>query len=123
MSMNIELNYKLWLEKKEKVFGPGPARILELVDEFGSLHRAASEMDMSYSQAWHLIRELEERLGFSLLESKAGGKSGGGSQLTEAGRELLRRFRSFESRAGAELENLAAEHFSRDFFAELTDGS
>lgn len=117
--MSIELNYKLWLEENEKVFGPGPARILELVEESGSLQGAAAEMNMSYSQAWHLIQDLEERLGFSLLESRAGGKSGGGSQLTGEGRALLRRFRSFESEAGTELERLASEHFSQDFFADL----
>ncbi len=117
--MNIKLNYKLWLEKEKKVFGPGPATILEFIERYGSLHRAASEMDMSYSQAWNLINALEERLGFSLVESQTGGKDGGGSDLTAQGKKLLKNFREFEEKADENLSRLAQEYFAPEFWQDL----
>jgi molybdate transport system regulatory protein len=52
-------------------------------------------MGMAYSKAWHLIRTLEHRLGFPLLERKVGGPSGGGSRITPKARELMRLYGEF----------------------------
>lgn len=117
--MSLRLGYKIWLEKENKVFGPGPARILKLVDEYGSLHRAAEEMGMSYSQAWNLVNTLEGRLGFALLESRTGGRDGGGSTLTVRGEELLNRFRNFEREADECLNKIAGRYFSEEWEAEI----
>ncbi|MBE3113343.1 MAG: LysR family transcriptional regulator, partial [Actinobacteria bacterium] len=65
----MKLRYKIWLEKNgEKVFGDGPLDILCRVERTGSLRQAAEEINMSYSLAWNLIKDLEERLGFKLLK-------------------------------------------------------
>ena len=80
--MILKLRYKIWIEKDgKKVFGDGPLDILHRVERAGSLRQAAEEINMSYSQAWNLIKDLEERLGFKLLERKIGGESGGGHNL------------------------------------------
>ena len=51
---------KIWIEKDgEKVFGDGPLDILHRVERTGSLRQAAEEINMSYSQAWNLIKDLE----------------------------------------------------------------
>jgi molybdate transport repressor ModE-like protein len=84
----INLNYKLWLEKEDKVFGDGPADILLRIDRYGSLNKAAQDIDMSYSQAWNLINNIEKRLGFKLIKRYKGGFSGGGSKLTKKGRKF-----------------------------------
>ncbi|SDL21460.1 winged helix-turn-helix domain-containing protein [Halarsenatibacter silvermanii] len=110
--MDLDINYKLWLEKDgSKVFGPGPAKMLELVDRMGSLKRAAETMDMSYSQAWNLLDSLEKRLGFELTEGKAGGSRGGGSRLTEKGRILLRKYRGLEKDFAGRVQELADDYF------------
>ncbi len=119
--VSFKLNYKLWLEKENKVFGPGPAALLEFVETYGSLHRAAGEMEMSYSQAWNLISTLETRLGFSLITSQAGGRGGGGSKLTEEGKKLLKRFREFEEQADSNLSRLAEKYFSQEFMQKLQE--
>lgn len=106
-----EVNYKIWLEKEEKVFGEGPANILTLVEEKGSLNQAAEAMEMSYSQAWHLIKQLEDRLGFKLLKAYSGGKNGGGSQLTPEARQLQQRYNDFKKEADLILEQLAEKFF------------
>ncbi len=108
----MNLRYKIWLEQSNrKAFGDGPYRMLRLVDQQGSLSRAARAMDMSYSQAWNLIKSLEQRLGFCLIQSQAGGKFGGGSSLTPAARALVEKYEKFMTEAGEMLHQLYKKHF------------
>lgn len=106
-----KVNYKIWLEKEDKVFGEGPREILQLIDQTGSLHQAAKKMNMSYSQAWNLIKTLEERLGFKLISTQAGGKGGGGSSLTKESRELLKNYSRFIEEAEKSLKELEEKFF------------
>ena len=107
----MRLAWKLWLENEGKVFGPGPAKLLESVSDSGSLRKAAAELDMSYSKAYWTLRAMEEGLGFALLTRTVGGPSGGGSTLTPEARDLLTRFRAFETEAEISLGTLFAKHF------------
>ena len=110
--MKLKLRYKIWIEKNgEKAFGDGPLDILNRVERAGSLRQAAEEINMSYSQAWNLIKDLEERLGFKLLERKIGGESGGGSKLTEQARDLMMKFEIFRDKAQESLNLLYKEIF------------
>ena len=110
--MILKLKYKIWLEKDgEKVFGDGPLDILHRVERTGSLRQAAEEINMSYSLAWNLIKDLEERLGFKLLKRKVGGENGGGSQLTEQARDLMMKFEIFRDKAQKNLNLLYKEIF------------
>ena len=108
----MKLRYKIWIEKDgEKVFGDGPLDILHRVERTGSLRQAAEEINMSYSQAWNLMKDLEKRLGFNLLKRKVGGEKGGGSQLTEQARELMLKFEMFRERADQNLNSLYKKMF------------
>ena len=110
--MILKLRYKLWIEKDgEKVFGDGPLDILHRVERTGSLRQAAAEINMSYSQAWNLMKDLEKRLGFSLLKRNVGGEKGGGSELTEEARELMMKFEIFRQRANQSLYSLYKKIF------------
>jgi molybdate transport system regulatory protein len=92
-------------------FGPGKARLLELVDEQGSIRRAAAAMHMSYRQAWLLLEAVEKTFGAPVVTTVTGGAKGGGARLTQLGRTVLARYRSIEKRAaraaGRELSALA----------------
>ncbi|MGI6386754.1 MAG: winged helix-turn-helix domain-containing protein [Desulfomonilia bacterium] len=60
----MEFAYKIWIEKDgNTVFGMGIYKLLDLVAETGSLHKAAQELGMSYRAAWGKVREYEDRLG------------------------------------------------------------
>jgi len=107
----LSLKYKIWIDKDGKCFGDGPMDLLALVKETGSLKKAADEMGMSYSQAWHLVRSLENRLGFPLLERKTGGSGGGGSEITDNAECLMKRFGSFKEKANQILSELFEEFF------------
>ncbi|MFZ5651274.1 MAG: LysR family transcriptional regulator, partial [Bacillota bacterium] len=41
-------------------------------EKHGSLTSAARELKMSYSQAYNLIKNIEEKLGFTLITSQTG---------------------------------------------------
>ena len=84
-----------------EAFGPGKARLLELVDELGSIRAAAAAMNMSYRQAWLLLQAIEESFGAPAIATATGGKKGGGAALTDSGREILRRYRAIQERASA----------------------
>ena len=113
--MILKLRYKLWIEKDgEKVFGDGPLDILQRVEMAGSLRQAAEEINMSYSQAWNLIKDLEKRLGFDLLWRKIGGEKGGGSEITDKARELMVKFEIFRERADQSLNSLYKKVFQEE---------
>jgi len=81
--------------KGDKFFGEGPARLLRGVEETGSLRAAAFSMNMAYTKALKLIKNAEAALGFALISSAAGGRDGGGSRLTEGGKEWLTRYEQY----------------------------
>ncbi len=108
----VHLAHRLWLERDgELVFGPGAFELLRRVEQMGSLNKAAKSMAMSYSKAWRVVREVEERLGVSLFERRIGGPHGGGSSLTGEARSLLERFGAVAAEADDVLAGLYLEHF------------
>ena len=82
-------------DNNEKFFGEGPARLLRAVEETGSLRGAAASMGMAYTKALKLIRNGENALGFALIHRSIGGKDGGGSRLTDMGKEWLHRYEAY----------------------------
>lgn len=91
---NISIRSKIWLADSEGrvAFGPGRVKILAAIDRCGSIHAAAKELGMSYRGIWGRIKATEERLGEPLLHRNVGGRSGGGSELTDFARDLMARF-------------------------------
>lgn len=102
--------YRIWVDNKGKAFGEGPYRLLQGVVETGSLHQAAARLRMSYRKAWTMLNNIEERLGFPLLERKVGGASGGGSTVTSAGTELMRHYEAFRKEAEQKIKQAFEKH-------------
>ncbi|MDX3906217.1 MAG: winged helix-turn-helix domain-containing protein [Pigmentiphaga sp.] len=81
--------------------GPGKIALLEAILQAGSITAAAQQMGMSYRRAWLLIDELNRALREPAVESAVGGARGGGTVVTEAGKELIRLYRGIEATAHA----------------------
>jgi molybdate transport system regulatory protein len=64
-------------------------RLLVEVRKEQSIVAAANNMNISYRKAWGLLREIETVLGFQLVGKHRGGKSGGKTDLTAEGIELI----------------------------------
>jgi molybdate transport system regulatory protein len=91
---------KLWMvnEKGEAVFGNGLAELLEEIDKWNSILEAANQLKMSYRYALHRLTLAEDRLGESLVTRVRGGAKGGGSsQVTDFGRNLIKRYRAAQA--------------------------
>jgi molybdate transport system regulatory protein len=80
--------------------GPGKIALLEAIGRTGSLTAAAKSLDMSYRRAWVLLDQVNRSLRQPAVESAQGGRYGGGSQLTAAGRQLVELYRRIETMAG-----------------------
>ncbi|MES2292982.1 MAG: LysR family transcriptional regulator [Pseudomonadota bacterium] len=91
--------------------GPGKVRLLELIEETGSIRSAATKMKLSYRRAWLLLQDIEKVFGGTILDRRTGGKSGGGAALTARGRDIVKYYRNAERRAAraikADLDSLA----------------
>jgi molybdate transport system regulatory protein len=81
--------------------GPGKVALLEAVAATGSISAAARSLGMSYRRAWLLIEELESELRLPAVDSSKGGPGGGGSELTEVGRQVVEIYRRIEDKAAA----------------------
>jgi molybdate transport system regulatory protein len=102
---------KLWFDQNGKAFGDGPYELLRGVAETGSLNKTADRMEMAYSKAWKLVRMIEKRLGFAILERKVGGRSGGGSRITPRGRELMCCYAKFREEAQEAVKRIYQKRF------------
>ena len=107
----MKARLKVWVVFDDRVkFGAGRARLLELVDELGSLRGALARIGMSYRHGWGYFRELERASGIRFLEP-AGGGPRGGLRLTRAGREFVARYRRLQ----AGLDDVAVRRFRSTF--------
>ena len=103
---------KVWVVFGGRVkFGDGRARLLELVDELGSLQQAVARSGMSYRSVWGYLRELERAAGFAFLDRRRGARPQGGTRLTPAARRFLASYRRFRPRVDAAV----AREFRRRF--------
>jgi len=108
----MQVRYKVWIEAGgEVVAGDGKVDLLERIAGTGSIQKAAGEIGMSYRHAWGFLRKMEKRGGVKLVDTQVGGGEGGGAKLTPAGRDFLRRYRSF--RDG--LDEFIEEKFKQAF--------
>lgn len=98
-------------DNNEKFFGEGPYRLLRGIEETGSLRATAMQMGMSYSKAFKLVANAEKELGIQFTMRVVGGKAGGGSTLTEEGREWLSKYEKYRDACLKENDRLYHEFF------------
>lgn len=99
-------------DQDQKFFGEGPFRLLRGVEENGSLRAASMQMGMAYTKALKLLKNAEKALGFQLTTRAAGGKDGGGSQLTPQGEEWLKKYEAYRDACVQANSRLYLEFFS-----------
>ena len=83
----------------EQALGPGKIRLLELINETGSISAAGRALNMSYRQAWLLVDELNHMFHAPVVTAQIGGGGGGGTVLTETGNGIVSLYRDIERRA------------------------
>lgn len=73
--------------------GEDRIRLLEQIEQTGSISGAARAVGLSYKAAWDAVNMLNNLFPRALVLTRAGGRSGGGAALTPEGREVIRAFR------------------------------
>lgn len=87
---SFTVNGSLWIEcNGERYFGPGPAELLEKIDDTGSISQAAKQMNLSYKKAWEMINRLNANAAVPLVKTSQGGKYGGGSSISKEARDMI----------------------------------
>jgi len=83
-------------------------RLLEAVAEHRSITKAAKATGFSYKTAWEAVDAINNLLPTPAFLTKAGGRVGGGAEVTEAGRRLIATFHRLEERL-AHISTVIAE--------------
>ncbi|GAB2612431.1 hypothetical protein GCM10027035_06000 [Emticicia sediminis] len=77
----------------ERFFGPGRLQLLENIIETGSISQAAKQMGMSYKKAWDMVNAMNQHTTKPIVSTQTGGEKGGGTIVTEEGKELITAFK------------------------------
>lgn len=78
--------------------GPGPVRLLEKIDEYKSINKAAKSMSLSYVKALNILNRIEKCLGEKMLIRKRGGNDRGGASLTPFAEKYISSFKGLEKK-------------------------
>jgi molybdate transport system regulatory protein len=98
----------VWMHKAEcKFLGGYKITLLEKIDEYGSITKAAKAAAISYKTAWDTINLMNNLADKPLVERMAGGKGGGGTHLTAEGKKVLLEFKIIHEEHRNFLNNLS----------------
>jgi len=105
VAMKKEFRLRCWIAVDgEKFFGPGPAELLQQIEESGSIAKAAKAMKMSYKKAWDIIDLLNSSGQKPYVVSFKGGEKGGGAELTATGKKVVTRYNSLIKKLNSVIE-------------------
>lgn len=101
---------KGWLVAGDEfLMGPRYVRLLEEIDRRGSIREACVHVGLSYRTCLNRVRQMERVLGHPVILTTRGGAAGGGSELTDEAREIIRLYRAWRT----ELERSSDRLFRR----------
>lgn len=81
-------------------------RLLAAIERSGSINQAAKEVGLTYKGAWEMIERANNLSPKLLVSTAVGGRAGGGTRLTPAGKSLLQLFTEVQQQHGLFLEQL-----------------
>ena len=97
----------LSLRRADKAFlGGDRIGLLEAIDRFGSITKAAREVGVSYKTAWDAVDAMNNAAERPLVERAVGGLGGGGTMLTDDGKETVRLYRVLQGEHQRFIERL-----------------
>jgi len=88
--------------------GDKRVRLLEAIEQHGSISQAARHVPLSYKAAWDAVDAMNNLADTPLVERSTGGRAGGGTTLTDHGRRVIALYRAVEGEYQAALDRLAA---------------
>jgi Uncharacterized MobA-related protein len=104
-------NIKVGIEKENIFFDARLKLLMFLIEDLGSIRQACDHMGLSYQKAWDMVNQLEQEIGYSVVERRHGGSRGRRTMLTERGRQLMHAYQRFER----EIRTYARQSFEEIF--------
>ena len=91
----LKLRSSQWIVDADNniIIGEGRAKILEHIDNTGSMNQAAKLMKMSYKSVWSKVKATEKHMNTCIVHTDR--KEG--SRLSEDGRDLLKKYKLLKS--------------------------
>ena len=106
---SAQLTGKLLIDTSMGSFlGDKRIRLLEAIDRSGSISQAAKAVPLSYKAAWDAVDDMNNVAPEPLVLRSAGGKHGGGTELTAFARRLIAFYRALEKESQLALEKLTS---------------
>jgi len=84
-------------------------RLLEAIEQYGSISQAAKHVPLSYKAAWDAVDAMNNLADQPLVERSTGGKHGGGTILTDHGRKVVGLYRAVEAEYQIALDRLMSQ--------------
>ena len=107
----MKIKSKIWIETDEGILiSEGRLQLLRLIEETGSLNKAAKAMNLSYQKACRLIDDSNRASAQPLILTHVGGNKGGGTQLTPYGKLLIVTFETINKECWEFLDNQLQKH-------------
>jgi len=101
---------KLLIETAVGCFlGDKRIRLLEAIDQHGSISQAARTVPLSYKAAWEAVDDMNNLAPEPVVLRSAGGRHGGGTELTAFGRRLIAFYRALEQESQGALDKLTGD--------------
>ncbi|MGZ7135766.1 MAG: winged helix-turn-helix domain-containing protein, partial [Methanobacterium sp.] len=93
-----KLDIELKIDNEIVYLNNKKSKLLQCIDAYGSIAQASKETGIPYRTALKNIEIIENELGSPVVVTHRGGKGGGGSsELTDAGKQIIREFKKFNS--------------------------
>jgi molybdate transport system regulatory protein len=93
----IRLSGTVWIRgRRGNTLGDDRILLLERIDRLGSISKAAKAVGISYKTAWDVVDGVNNLSPKPLVVRTSGGRGGGGTVLTEDGKEVVRLYRLVE---------------------------
>ena len=91
----LQLKSSQWIvdENNNIIIGEGRAKILEHIDQTGSMNQTAKLMKMSYKAVWSKIKTTEKHMNACIVHTDR--KEG--SRLSKEGKELLKKYKRLKA--------------------------
>ena len=106
---NPRLRGKLEVDGQFGTFlGDTRIRLLEAIDRHGSISQAAKAVPLSYKAAWDAVDAMNNLAEQPLVLRSTGGRHGGGTRLTDYGRQMIALYRALEAEYQAALDRLTS---------------
>ena len=115
-----QLQGSLWLlSDTQAAFASDQVRLLVAIGDCGSISAAARQTGISYKTAWDRLDAINNMSDQPLVVRSAGGARGGGSRLTDYGRQIIQGFQALEQEHAAYLSRLRSKVTSFDDIAHF----